>query len=215
MELSDLLASAWAAVEKSGVPTDQRSVAFREAIAILRENGESPLSGGLNGARKAAAGKKAAAPSRGRATTPAAGNGSEIKVPSESDFFTRLAEESGVSEDDLRDVLQLTSTGDVHVTPATRKLGDSKQKQTQTIAALVAGARAYGLLESPIDGKKVRTEVQRKNCYDRPNYSSKHLAGLKGLNKGGTGDTLVLTSKWIDDFKPAVNQALGRSGDGD
>jgi hypothetical protein len=215
MELSDLLATAWAAVEKSGVPTDQRSVAFREAISILREDCESSPGGGSNGARKAAASKKAAAPSRGRATTAAAENGSSIEVPSEANFFARLAEESGVAEADLRDVLQLTPTGDVYVTPATRKLGDSKQKQTQTIATLVAGARAYGLSESPIDGKKVRTEVQRKNCYDRPNYSSKHLAGLKGLNKGGTGDTLVLTSKWVDDFKPAVDQALGRSGDGD
>jgi len=212
VELSDLLASAWAAVEQSGVPAEQQSVAFREAISILREDGEPSPGGGSNGVQKAAAGKKAAAQSRGRAKTPAAENGSSVKVPSEADFFAQLADESAVDETDLRDVLQLRSNGDIHITPATRRLGESKQQQTTTIAALVGGARAFGLQESPIDGKKVREEVQRKNAFNGPNYS-KHLSRLRGMNKGAN-DTLVPTSKWIDDFKPAVDQALGRSGEG-
>ena len=211
MELSDLLASAWAAVERSRVPSEQQSVAFREAISILREDGEPSPARGSNGARKAAAGKKAAAPSRGRAVAPSAENEASLEVPEESKFFAQLADESAVDETDLRDVLQLRPNGDIHVTPATRKLGESKQQQTATIAALVGGARAFGLQESPIDGKKVREEVQRKNAFNGPNYS-KHLSRLKGMNKGAN-DTLVPTSKWIEDFKPAVERALGRSGD--
>jgi hypothetical protein len=217
VELSDLLASAWAAVEQSRVPAEQQSVAFREAISILREDGVPSPGGGSNGVRKGAAGKKAAgkkaaAPSRRRKNDSTSEDGASVEVPSEAEFFAQLADESAVDETDLRDVLQLRPNGDIHVTPATRKLGESKQQQTATIAALVGGARAFGLQESPIDGKKVREEVQRKNAFNGPNYS-KHLSRLKGMNKGAN-DTLVPTSKWIDDFKPAVDQALGRSGDG-
>jgi hypothetical protein len=194
------------------VPAEQQSVAFREAISILREDSEPSPGGGSKPVRKTSAGKKAAVTSRSSAKTSAPENSSSVEVPSEADFFAQLADESGVDETDLRDVLQLRPNGDVHVLPATRKLGDSKQQQTATIVALVGGARAFGLLESPIDGKKVRDEVQRKNAFNAPNYS-KHLSRLKGMNKGAK-DTLVPTSKWIDDFKPAVDQALGRSGDG-
>lgn len=213
MELHELLAAAWTAVEKSGVPPDQQSVAFREAISILREdgrgNGQTTDPSDKPGAR---AKKRAAAP-RPRTSPSSNGDSDPIDPPSEDDFFARLADESGVDETELRDILQLTANGDVHVTPATRKLGTSKKRQAQTVISLVAAARGYGLGESPVDGKKVLTEVQRKNCHDVPNYS-KHVTSLNGLNQGANR-TLILTSKWVDDFKPAVNQALGRSGEDD
>lgn len=211
MELSELLATAWSAVEKSGVPSDQRSVAFKEAISVLREDTRSGQTTSENGKPSASVKKQAA--SRPRSSVSSGSGSDPIDLPSEDEFFARLADESGVDETELRDILQLTASGDVHVTPATRKLGTSKKRQAQTIISLVAAARGYGLGESPVDGKKVLTEVQRKNCHDVANYS-KHVTSLNGLNQGANR-TLILTSKWVDDFKPAVNQALGRSGEDD
>jgi hypothetical protein len=127
------------------------------------------------------------------------------------DFFSRLAYESGVSETDLRDVLNLTDGKTVMVTPATRTLGSTKSEQARNVIALVASARGIGLAESPVDAEQVRAELRRKGCYDRPNFAGKHLGPLRGFNAGAQGQ-IVLTSKWVDEFKAAVAKALGRAG---
>lgn len=110
MELSELLAAAWTAVEKSGVPPDQRSVAFREAISILREDSGNGQTTSQNGKPGASVKKRAAAP-RPRSSVSSDSESDPINLPSEDDFFARLADESGVDETDLRDILQLRAAG--------------------------------------------------------------------------------------------------------
>ena len=99
----------------------------------------------------------------------------------------------------------------MHVTPPTRKLGASKSEQAKTVIALVAGGRAFGLGERPINATAVRDEVKRKNCYDQANYATKHLGALDGFNRGGSSAEIVTTSKWVGEFAAAVAQALGRN----
>ncbi len=191
------------------VPESLYEIAFREAVEELRamDGGGSSAGKRDSGTPRGGRGKLASRP--GSAAKAATENETATSVD-EKTFFATLAHESGVAETDLRDVLSLSGSN-VHVTPATRILGANRAQQARIITALVAGARAFGLGEQPIDAKAVRAEVKRKQAYDDANYSSKHLGDLKGFNRGGSSAEIVATSKWHSDFKAAVNLALGRS----
>lgn len=204
MELHDILSEAWKSVEKSGVPEALHEAAFKEALAFLREGGVS----------KAATSRQHQSSGRrksGERSEPLAPN---AELPSEAEFFTELAKESGVSERDLRDVLQLTKNGTVHVTPATKDLGSNLAEQARTVVALVANARAIGLRESPVNADAVRAEVSRKRCMDSGNFSATVVGRLKGVNRGASNKEFVTTSRWVDEFRAAVDQALGRAESG-
>jgi hypothetical protein len=127
-----------------------------------------------------------------------------------SEFFSQLADETGISETSLRDVLSLAADGNISVTPATRKLGTTKAEQARTVIALVASARAIGLGEDPVTAEAVRAEARRKGCYDAKNFAN-HLGALNGFNLANRNQ-IVLTSKWLDEFKAAVAKAQGNAG---
>jgi hypothetical protein len=210
MEPNDLLAKAWEAVEKSGVPESLQETAFKEAVAYLRSGEGADEGDGAwrdAGRRSTTRRSPKAKPTR-TASEPAAG---AVDPPDEDSFFEDLANESGVDEQDLRDILQLTSDGRVQVTQPTKDLGKNTAEQARTVVALVASARAVGLNERPVNAETVRREVERKRCFDRPNFASKVLGKLKGFNAGSTRNEIVTNSKWLDEFTAAVNQAHGRT----
>jgi hypothetical protein len=215
MDTSELLRRAWEAVEKSGVPESMHAVALQAAVEDLRaqEGGDASSDGSGGGGTTGRAGTGRGKP-KARPTRTAKATSDQTETPSvdEDTFFTTLAHESGVDETDLRDVLSL-SGGKVHVTPPTRLLGTTKAQQARTITSLVAGARAFGLGERPIDARAVRDEVKRKNAYDEANYSVRALGELQGFNRGGSSAEMVATSRWDRDFVNAVNQALSRTED--
>lgn len=213
MEADAILKQAWEAVEKSGVPESLREVAFREAVQMLR-GGESaaPGTGGLEGGtpttRQVARSKTKA--TRGSSKEATQTHATADPLPDEDTFFSQLADESGATEQDLRDILQLTTEGEVLVTQPTKDLGSSIAEQARTVVALVASARGVGLGERPVNADAVRKECQRKRCFDTDNFASTVVARLKGFNAGKNRSQLVLTSKWTDDFDAAVKKALGR-----
>lgn len=177
---NELLKRAWEAVKQSGIPESLYETAFREAVEELRamDGGGSSAGTRSPGTPRGGRGKPA---SRPRATAPAATDEETATSVDENAFFATLAHESGVAETNLRDVLSLSGSN-VHVTPATRVLGASKAQQARTTIALVAGARAFGLGERPIDAEAVRAEVKRKHAYDEANYAAKHE--LRGQTPG-------------------------------
>jgi hypothetical protein len=207
MDTSELLRRAWEAVEKSGVPESLHAVAFREAVKNLRasEGGGASATGESNQAGRTKRHRSSSAPKGGAN----AGTEQTTAPVDEAKFFTTLAHESGVSEADLRDVLSFSS-GTVHITQPTRKLGSDRANQARTSIALVAGARAYGLGERPVDASAVRHELDRKGCYDANNFAAKHLSPLRGFNAGATRNHIVTTSNWVKEFVEAVDQALER-----
>src|SRR5437660_9597570 len=108
MEPNEILKKAWAAVQASGVPESMQDTAFKEAVAILRgEDGGSGADAGSSGGRTPA-GKKKTSPKPQRRKSEAAIKTS-VEIPDEATFFTELAKESGASETDLRDILQLSA----------------------------------------------------------------------------------------------------------
>lgn len=207
MSIEELLQKAWAAVEKANVPESLQVVAFQEAMDYLRsiENGR-----GGDDRRKAkrqqSSTKKRQATKR---TNGDAGGDAPEEIPDEDTFFSQLATESGIDEDRLRDVLHLTKTGIVHVTPPTKDLGASVAQQAKCVIALVASARSRGLGEQPVSADAVRAEAKRKHCFDQNNFAGHHLSPMKGFNAGSNRSEIVLTSKWLADFKKAVESAGG------
>jgi hypothetical protein len=210
MEANEILRKAWEAVEKAGVPEPLQEVAFKEAVNILRDAdaGSSASETSSRGTGPAAK-PKTRAKARERSQTAAVVE----EIPDEETFFARLAEESGLPETDLRDILQLASDGKVHVTPPTRLLGDSVAQQARTVIALVASARSKGLGEKPVSADAVRKECDRKHCFQQNNFAHLHLGVMKGFNSGSTRNEIHVTSKWLEDFVAAVNQAHGRTAE--
>jgi hypothetical protein len=203
-KIEDVLREAAAAVAAAEVPDDLRSAAFQEAVKMLT-------------AADAGNGDAANARSETRRKSAAKESGASKAPPDEASFFSQLADESGVGEEALRDVLQVMKDRKVHVTPATRKLGESKAEQAKTVIALVASARAHGLGEDPVDAEAVRQEAKRKRCFDKNNFAGKALTPLNGFNAGSNRNEIKLTSKWVGEFKTAVNRARGleaTEGDG-
>lgn len=209
MDVDELISQAWSAVEKAGVPESVQGVAFKEAVDFLREDRSE-------GSSRAAANAPAARRKQGASNASKRKRQPHEESPAveidEAGFFGDLAAESGVEEERLRDCLHL-SNGTVHVTPPGRELGDSRRAQAQTVVALVAGARSRGLAENPVNAEAVHAELKRKHCWDKNNFSNKHLGPMKGFNAGSNRTEIVLTSKWDEEFQAAVDTALGDRDD--
>jgi len=208
METDELLKRAWAAVEKAGIPEHVQGVALQEAIADLRaDDPAGPVEirrGG--GVEKKASKQRSRSAARGRLLSPS--DNAEVTIDLD-EFFAHLAHESGLDASELRDVLHVTADGKVQVSPPSKDLGSSAAEQARNVIALVAGGRAFGLGEQPVDANAVRREVERKRCYQQNNFASNHLGPMKGFNAGATKAEIRLTSKWVDEFKAAMTKARG------
>lgn len=117
VDVNELIEKSWAAVEKAGVPEALQAEAFKEAVGYLRsaEDGDAQVDGDGKSSdrstRSSGRGKKRPAAPKGDAV------GDAGDIPDEDEFFAGLANESGVQESRLRDLLQLTNAGSIHVTP--------------------------------------------------------------------------------------------------
>ena len=132
----------------------------------------------------------------------------DTTIPTEEEFFARLASESGVADAELRDILRLLPDGTVHVISPTKDLGTSVAEQAKSIIVLVAGARSKGVGEHPVSVEAVRKELERKHCYQSNNFAHSHLGRLKGFSAGSKGEILV-TAKWLDEFKAVMARVKG------
>lgn len=200
MKADELLRQAWDAVQKAGVPEPLHEVAFSEAVDFLR-HGETD---GDTGDTKQDQQKKKV---KRTAQEPEAG--SDDGPVDEASLFSELSDESGVSEQDLRDVLNVKGS-EVQVIQRAKDLGNSAAVQARTVIALVAGARAKGLGERPVDTETVRKELRRKHIYSSGNFAAQHLGRLKGFNPGSTSEEILLNTHWLAEFKAAVEQARGQ-----
>jgi hypothetical protein len=192
--VEQVLRDAASAVEAAGLSADLRAVGFAKAIDLLVQATHLKGDSRPSGVHALAT----------RAVVPVDQPGDEGAV------FEALARESGISEQELRDILQMTPAGQIHVTAPTKDLGSSVAEQAKNVIALVAGARAMGLGERPVDAEAVRGELARKHCYQSNNFATFHLGAMKGFNAGSSRSEIVLTSKWAGEFASAVAKAHGR-----
>jgi hypothetical protein len=208
VNVDELIKKGWDAVDKAGVPEPIQGVALKEAIDFLR----SDDGGAGDGDRtpKRTRNKQA----KLRTSTSANDVQEDGDAPDPDAFFAQLADESGLDETALRDVLLLKGNV-VHVIPPTRKLGSSKSQQAARVTALVASAYVHGLGRNTVSAKAVHDEAKRKRCFDPNNYSGKVLGKLKGFSAGSDRSEIVVGSKWLGEFKDAVEAAGDTGTDGE
>jgi hypothetical protein len=214
MDTADMLKKAWQVVVDSGVPAEVQGEAFKAAIADIR--GATPQappaapSGGAKAPKKHAA--KSTAPRQ-----PAngdSGDGSVLDDVGEADdFFASIAHETGVSEQDLRDVFHVEN-GAVELKLASKDLGSSNKEKTTTIATLLVGALLGGTDHHRLPFSDVHEVCKSKRCYDQANASTylKALPGFAALGKGKNQD-LTAKSGWEAEFAKAVERVLGKGDD--
>jgi hypothetical protein len=207
MDTNDLLKKAWEAVTTSGVPDHLHEIAFREALAHLRSQASATApsvdqgqAGSFSPQGEAVAGEAAAKPRE--------------SSHEDDGFYSRLANETGVDEEDLRHVLEIRGEGDdqaIQVTQPARLLGKTKADQVRTVVALVGGARRVGFDEDPVSAQAVRDECRRKGCLD-DNFS-KHIDRMTGFTLADRTRLRLSGTKWIGDFKTAVGKLTGEPND--
>lgn len=196
MDVKELITQSWEAVKQAGIPKELHKVAFREAIAYLKA-GQSEV------------GEPEGEP-QGQDIMRSPDDVSEDKAHAQ-EFFKILARESGESEANLRNLFELSFDDDgepvVDILPPTRKLGNSRKAQAQTVVALVAPARGIGLGEDPIVAQRVRDVCKDKRCYDGSNFASRHVKDLQGT-KLTSRTEMEINAKWVPEFQEAVTRVL-------
>ncbi len=136
------------------------------------------------------------------------GDASDDGAPDEDVFYSRLADETDVPVDDLRQVLHVDG-GEVKLLGAARLYGESRAEQGRTMAALAVGARYIGFGEHPVDNRKVRAALDRRNALDS-NYSKHVIGELAGANFSGRTE-LVVNPRCVPEFQAAVRKVLKKN----
>ena len=206
MEVSEVLAKAWASVTQSGVPPEIQEAAFKAAVQLI-----APSSSKQENTRT----RVNPAPDPG-AETPATGDAEEEAPATQVDvdvYFKLLATESGIDEAALVEVFYFDADGTPHINVPGRKLGSSMTKKVQSIATGLAGVRYYVFDQPSIGVEIVRSEANAKSAYDMNNFGS-HISSVPGTTVSGTGASRVLRVKGNEieaAFRAMVNAARGVS----
>ena len=129
------------------------------------------------------------------------------------DFFASIAHETGVDDQDLRDVFHVEG-GAVELKLPAKDLGDNNKAKTTTIATLLAGALFGGTDHQRLPFGEVHDVCRAKRCFDSGNASS-YLKSLPGFAALGTGKSQDITARsgWEAEFSKAVQRVLGKGDD--
>jgi hypothetical protein len=170
VNVRELIAEAWAAVEEAGVPQHLHEAAFRAAVDFL-VGGEAPEDPQGGAAAKGKQARKRRRPDQGRAGDEAGGDDGEGNVDVDEDaFFEKLAQHTSLPLHDLRDVYEFSS-GRLRISLPGSRLGGSKKVRVERLAYLLAGGHLLGLGQKSVPTSVVRAEAQRMGALDG-NYSS-------------------------------------------
>lgn len=195
MDVEELLARAWGAVEKAGIPEPLQEFAFKEALARL--SGQSPT-------------QVPAAVSTNIAEPHEVIEGPQVVTPStSSDPFERFAHESGVPAEDLERVFYFSEDGLPHINVPRSRLGRSATEQQKVVAVAITAAYDYVRGEGPISEDIARSEATRLRI-DLANWA-RSMAGVQGV--GWVGATrqkqLKVNNSTPDALKRIVAAVLG------
>jgi len=164
MDVEELLARAWGAVEKAGIPQPLQEYAFKEALARL--------------SRPLPVTPSTAVPH----ATGANENSEPAEAPVESDLsdpFVKFAHESGVSAEDLERVFYIQD-GLPHLNGPRGRLGKSASEQAKTVAVALTAAYDYMRDETPIAEGIVKAEANRLKIDVGGNWA-KIMGGVQGV----------------------------------
>lgn len=151
MDVEELLARAWGAVEKAGIPEPLHEYAFKEALSRLSGQVSTPPSpAGRNGG---------AGEGRGEEPVGEAGGSSSI---ASDELFVKFSNESEISVADLERVFYF-SDGKPHLNGPKSKLGKAASDQAKAVAVALTAAYDYAL-DKQVSDEVVRAEAVRLKC---------------------------------------------------
>lgn len=152
MDVEELLARAWGAVEKAGIPEPLQEYAFKEALSRLSgqaSTAPTPASGG-NGGTGGGKGEQLASEGGGASSL------------TSDELFAKFSNESEIAVADLERVFYF-SNGEPHLNGPKSKLGKTGSDQAKAVAVALTAAYDYALDRQASD-EVVRAEAARLKC---------------------------------------------------
>ena len=203
MDIHELLKSSWDDVVKAGLPERLHEVGFREAVRLRSAD---TLCSDDRPFRQASPQLKR----HGGGKDDASGESTDELVDAVA-AYTVLANEAGIVEDELREVLHFDERGAVEVLAPGRKLGKDTATKARNVAILIAGARFVVHKQRAVPVDLVREACIDRGCYDSKNFTSSHLGKFDARNVR-SNDVVIKPSRWLAAFKAAVATARGIPG---
>lgn len=180
--MTDLIDLAWAAVVASGVPEELRSAAFSEVLrSVLSPSTTQAATATLPTAEEATSQESVAADT-------------SASDASESEVLRLVSEGTGVSIDDLEQVI-MVDDGVVKLHGVHTKFGDSTTKQARTVAQIVTVVRKLGMGASDTPYDIIKAACESKHCYDSKNFATVHMPKISGFVVKGEKSNRRLEAK--------------------
>lgn len=213
MNVTEMMAEAWKAVEASGVPKALQETAFREAMAVLSQAGSHKESKQNRGPRASAKASKST--SKAERAKPKQSVGVDVEpqlglVLPDDELFAKFSAETGIPSDQLQEVF-FFSDGKPILNGTTRQLGDNVAAQSRSVALAITSAYHFALGVRDVPSARIAGECKRKNCFDTDNFSSVmtreksvSFVGERGnkIFRVRPGDTTVTALKtFVDSFR--------------
>jgi hypothetical protein len=149
MEVEELLARAWKAVNDAGIPEPLQEYAFKEALARLSSG--APVQAALAPAAMVPTAEESTSEKTAKAPEPA----------DLSDPFGKFALESDLKVEDLERVFYFDTDGLPHLNGPRARFGRSASDQAKVVAVAITAAYDYVLDEKPISDDVVKAEATR------------------------------------------------------
>lgn len=204
VSVSETLKRAWADVLAAGLPDHVQSAALVEAVR-LHTGGATITTATVPDARDGKQSNKGSAAAKN--------TGGQSGAVKDDDFFAAIERETGVSVDEVEQVIFLKD-GAPQVNTPRRKLGKSLKQQQITATTLIAVSRHFGLNEVEVSDKAIRDECQRLTVFDR-NFAS-NVKGIPGiLQTGDRTKVFKVRTAAIESFSKSIALVLGTDAEGD
>lgn len=193
MDAEQVLATAWKAVESSGVPQELQATAFQLAVEITRE--------ATGPSTPVAPSPQSAAPHTPPPTPATVPSSDEVPepvtsapaAPSEDDLWVKFAEEAEVEREHLEELFYF-SNGEVHLNVKAHKLAATKPSQMKAVAFALTVAYDFAFDRTALDTTIARAECERLKCLDKKNFGT-YMGAVDGLTTSGPATKRVLKIK--------------------
>ncbi|MCS5498862.1 hypothetical protein NY547_16545 [Cnuibacter physcomitrellae] len=201
MDVEELLARAWGAVEKAGIPEPLQEYAFREALARLDRMtptlaSSQPGHGYASRNMNDQTGKEA--------------GGSDSRTADE--LFAKFANESEIPVADLERVFYF-SNGEPHLNGPRSKLGKTASDQAKAVAVALTAAYDFALDRQASDDV-VRAEASRLKCDLGGNWA-RTMNGLSAVSWVGANRQKQFKTKadTAEALRKLVSSILGQTAE--
>ncbi|MGZ8179433.1 hypothetical protein ACXVUM_16015 [Williamsia sp. SKLECPSW1] len=201
--MKQFISEAWAAVRDAGVPEPLQELAFTEALSHLKSQA-------LDRESKSPEGKGKPAPAAKVGETPRPPKEDSPRKPlGDDERWSKFASESGIPEEDLRDVFYFDAEGPRLNGPRS-KYGLTDREQARAIALAITSARNYALDEIETPSDTVKAECTRLKLDLGGNWSTA-MNALTTISYSGPGraKTMHVKSTTHDDLKRFVASVRG------